>query len=171
MVAKKMFPMGKLDPNSERASRATNPNRDKTAAFPGKGGHSGPGSRQTGPAMKRLGRKDKMKPIRNDKDAARYVGGKINDGINEGGRKIKDGANRFIKGGSERLIKGGADKNLVNYAGQKIGKGINDMVNQGAGAAKKWIHTEGKQALQKGAAHVGSKIKEGWGKLKSKFQK
>lgn len=116
-------------------------------------------------------RKDKMKPIRNDKDVDRVVSGHLNTGINKVGNKIKDGAKKLISSGSDKLIGAGADKNLVGYASKRIGKGISDMVNQGAGAAKKWIHTEGKDAVKKGAAHVGGKIKEGWGKLKSKFQK
>ena len=87
----------------------------------------------------------------------KYVGNEINKNIDKGKNKLISGGSKVVGGFAERLKKGGADKNLVDWGAKKLIQGGSKLVKEGAGRAKKWIHTEGRQLVNQGI----HKAKEG----------
>ena len=128
------------------------------------------GRRHGVPGVKLL-KNNKMGKITNEKELKKYAGNKINYTIDEGGRRIKQGADSLIGRIGSKIKEKGGDKKIVDYGTKRISQGIENLVRQGSGAAKRWIHTEGKQALQRGAQEIGNKVKQGWEDLKSKFRR
>lgn len=110
--------------------------------------------RAKGTIQKKSGKKKEFDP-------KKYAGDKINQGIDKGKNKLISEGSKAVGGIADRLKKGGVDKNLVDWGASKLLKGGRKLVNEGAGRAKKWIHTEGRQLVNEGI----HKAKEGLSNL------
>jgi hypothetical protein len=105
--------------------------------------------------------------IENSKDFDRYVGGKINDKIDKGGRHANKIIHEGVGRARDKLIGHGFDKNLVEYGSRIISKTGGKLIREGVGKAKHWIHHEGRHAVnhgihkvKEGFEHAGRKIKD-----------
>lgn len=116
----------------------------------------------------------KLQVIKDGRDLNKYVGGKINDKINEGGRKVDKAVSGAIHAGASKLIERGADKNIVNYGSKVIRQGTGQMIRQGVGAAKNFIHTEGRnlgRKIKEGAQNLGKRTRDWFENVGRKFKR
>lgn len=92
--------------------------------------------------------------IQSERDLHKHIGGQINKGIDKQRGKLEKGGHKAVDKAADYIVGKGGDKAVVNYGRRVIKKEGSRLLREGAGAAKRWIHTEGRNAVNQGIHHI-----------------
>lgn len=92
--------------------------------------------------------------IQSGKDLNKHIGNQINKGIDKQRGKLEKGGHQAVDKVADWAKKKGGDKAIIDYGRRELKKGGSRLLREGAGAAKRWIHTEGRNAVNQGIHHI-----------------
>jgi hypothetical protein len=108
----------------------------------------------------------------------KHYSGRANSKIDEAGKWGKGKINQGVGKAESALIERGVNKDIVKHGGKIIRKESGKLIGEAAGAAKRWIHTEGKNTLKEagrkvaeGARELGRKAKSKWDEFKGRLKR
>jgi len=112
------------------------------------------------------------------RDVNKYIGDKINKKIEGHGKNLEKGGHKAVDKAAEWAKGKGGDAALINYAGKHAKKTASKLIRTGTGAAKRWIHTEGRNAINQGIHHIkegakslGKRIRGGFEELGNRIKR
>jgi len=116
--------------------------------------------------------------LESGKDVNKYIGNKINERIDKGAGKLEGSGKKLIGSAGKYITEKGGDKHLTDYFVRQGSKAAGRLIRKGAGAAKHFIHTEGRNIVnqgihkvKEGVQHLGKRAREGFENFTQKFKR